>query len=278
MAGFVVLLLCLFWLLPGVGLYAAETAPTRVVSINLCTDQLLLMLAPPGQIAAVSHLARDPESSFMAMQAAAYPINHARLEELLALQPDLVLAGAYAEPQLLRSLKRLGIRVEQFPLTSTLTGIEADIRRLAELLGQTERGEGLIGEMQAELARIRTAPDREHWPKALFYQPRGYTSGSQTLQDEALRLAGWRNLAAEVGIRGYAPIDLETLLLARPDRLFTSGHTVSAYSRARQQLHHPALRRLMQDPPPVEIPFKYWFCAGPMIADAVRLLAAAHEH
>jgi len=268
----------LFLLILCCPLQAAGAPPGRVVSVNLCTDQLLLMLAQPKQIASVSHLAVDPQSSFMAQQASAYPLNHARLEELLAAKPDLVLAGAYTEPRLLRALERFGIPVASFPLTSTLDGILADVRRLASLLGRSERGEALIREMQAKLERIRTDPDPKLWPRALFYQPRGYTSGSRTLQDQALRLAGWRNLAAELGIRGYSPIDLETLLLAEPDRLFTSGHTLSAYSRARQQLRHPALRGLLRDRPMVEIPYRYWFCAGPMLADAVSLLAAAHEH
>ncbi|MGD8931066.1 MAG: ABC transporter substrate-binding protein [Chromatiales bacterium] len=271
----IVKIFCL--LLLSAAIDAAELPPKRVVSINLCTDQLLLLLSDPDQIASVSHLAQDPESSFMAEQASAYPLNHVRLEELLALKPDLVLAGAYTEPRLLRSLERFALRVEQFPLTSSLAGIRADIRRMAALLGQAERGEALIRQMQAKLARIHIDPDPMHRPKALFYQPRGYTSGSQTLQDEALRLAGWRNLAAEAGIRGYAPIDLEALLLAGPDQMFTSGHSVHSYSRAQQQLHHPALRRLLQHRPLREIPFKYWFCAGPMFADAVSLLAAAHE-
>ena len=30
---------------------AAEAAPARVASLNLCTDELLLLLAAPGQIA-----------------------------------------------------------------------------------------------------------------------------------------------------------------------------------------------------------------------------------
>jgi iron complex transport system substrate-binding protein len=270
------LLLGLLWLFSGT--LPAKEGPSRIVSINLCTDQLLVMLAEPGQIASISHLARDPESSFVAAQAGNYPSNHARLEELLVLKPGLVLAGVYTEPRLLQSLRRFGITVEQFPLTSTLTGIEADIRRMAGLLGQPERGERIILEMQAKLARIETGSDRNDWPKALFYQPRGYTSGSHTLQDEALRLAGWRNLAAEAGIEGYAPIDMETLLLAEPDQLFSSGHTASAYSRAQQQLHHPALRQLLNKRPMVEIPFKYWFCAGPMIAEAIATLHAAHGH
>jgi iron complex transport system substrate-binding protein len=174
-------------------------------------------------------------------------------------------------------LHRFSIRVEQFPLSTTLSGIEKDIRHLAKLLGQVDKGELIIEEMQTKLARIQSTHDRKHWPKALFYQPRGYTSGSQTLQDEALQLAGWRNLAAEAGVQGYAPIDLETLLLAEPVQLFSSGHTVSAYSRAQQQLHHPALQQLLQARQMVEIPFKYWLCAGPMIADAIAILAAARD-
>lgn len=269
------------WLLSTLLLFASvslakDSMPTRVVSINLCTDQLAVMLADPGQIASLSYLARDPESSFVAREARAFPFNHARSEELIKLEPDLVLAGSYSDPRLLRVLREFAIPVHQFPLTYSLSGIEADIRRMAELLGQKTRGEQLIKTMQTRLERIAQKSQTTPPPKALFYQPRGFTSGSQTLQDEALRLAGWRNLAAETGIEGYAQIDLESMLLAEPDRLFTSGHSAKAYSRAQQQLRHPALKLILRGSPPQEIPFKYWFCAGPMIADAVELLWTAH--
>ena len=46
----------------------AGAAPLRVVSINLCTDQLAMLLAAPGQLVSVTHLARDPEASVMALQ------------------------------------------------------------------------------------------------------------------------------------------------------------------------------------------------------------------
>lgn len=256
---------------------AAETPPTRVVSINLCTDQLLLMLADPAQIASISYLARDPKSSFVADQAVGYPMNHARLEELISLRPDLVLAGAYTDPRLLKQIKKFGMRVEQFPLTHSIDGIKLDIRRMAELLGRPQQGGALIDSMQAKLAQVQVEPDHDQPPKALFYQPRGYTSGRNTLQDEALRAAGWRNIAAELGIQGYAPIDLEALLLAGPEQLFTSRHTSGAQSRAQQQLRHPALGRLLKNRPIREIPFKYWICAGPMIADAILKLRSAHD-
>jgi iron complex transport system substrate-binding protein len=250
--------------------------PARVVSINLCTDQLLVMLAAPEQIASLSYLAADPDSSFVADRAGRYPLNHARLEELIALNPDLVVVGTPANPRLLAQLEQLGLSVEQFPLTHSIAGIEQDIRRLARLLQQETAGEALIERMTTNLPAPDSSPETSA-PKAIFYQPRGYTSGTGTLQDEALRLAGWRNLAAELGVEGYAQIDLERLLLSSPERIFTSSHHRGTGSRAEAQLDHPALRRMMQGRPLVEIPYKYWLCAGPMITDAVALLLEAHE-
>ena len=68
--------------------------PRRVVSINLCTDQLAMMMAGPGQLVSVSHLAGDPTYSTMPEAAAAYPANRGLAEEVYLLKPDLVLAGA----------------------------------------------------------------------------------------------------------------------------------------------------------------------------------------
>ena len=55
--------------------------PARVVSINLCSDQLLLLLARPEQIASVSRLALEPNSSYMAGEATRFTVNDAKLEQ-----------------------------------------------------------------------------------------------------------------------------------------------------------------------------------------------------
>src|SRR5262249_13748342 len=47
--------------------------PRRVVSQTLGTDELLLVLADPGQIVALSHLATDPKFSPVVKEASAYP-------------------------------------------------------------------------------------------------------------------------------------------------------------------------------------------------------------
>lgn len=254
---------------------SAGAAPSRIVSINLCTDQLLLMLARPDQIASISYLALEPFSSFMARKAAEFPVNHVDTEELLMLKPDLILAGSFSDRSVVSLLQRLGYPVELFKTTESLEDIRDNINRMARLVGNPSKAELLISEMDRRIEAVRV---KQHGPrpKALFYQPRGYTSGKGTLQDLALNLAGWRNISAELGIQGYGSIDLEPLILAKPDRIFTSSYAPGTRSLAQQRLRHPALLRMMDGERPREIAYKYWICGGPMIAEAIEQLDAAH--
>lgn len=249
--------------------------PARVVSINLCSDQLLLLLARPEQIASVSRLALEPNSSYMAGEAARFSVNDAKLEQLLLLEPDLVLAEGYTPYPFVRLLEHFGLRVEIVPNSFDLKGIRRNIRLVAGLLGTQAKGESLISDMDLRIQQIanRLPPAR---PKAVFYQPRGYTSGRDTLQDTALSHAGWRNLSKELGVKGYGNIELESLLLAGPDQLFTSAYAPGTHSVAQRGLSHPALNRITGDRPMIEIPYRYWICGGPMIADAIEMLADSH--
>ncbi|MES9991763.1 MAG: ABC transporter substrate-binding protein [Candidatus Thiodiazotropha sp.] len=257
------------------GMAVAAGPPQRVVSVNLCSDQLLLMLADPEQVASVSYLSQDPDSSFVADQASRYPLNHARAEEIIRLQPDLVLVTPHDNPRLRTTLKQLGYPLHQLTLGNQVEDIYQEIRQLAARLGQVSRAESLIKAMQQRLQSGEA--NNTHPPGALFLQPRGYTSGADTLQDQALRLAGWNNLASQHGVKGYSPVPLEKILHWQPETLFTSTFSESGDSLAQRQLRHPALKRLLAQKPMVEIPFKYWICPGPMLADAVALLREARE-
>lgn len=253
---------------------AAKTQ--RIASINLCTDQLLLMLVAPERIVSISALSLNPHSSYMSDAAAQHQINHGKTEELLPLKPDLVLASGFAARPTVELMRRLGYQVEVLPMATNIAGIRDNINRLAALVGEQEKGEQLIQQMDMRIRDVVSSLSGAS-PKAIFYQPRGYTSGKNTLQDEALRLAGWKNVAAEIGITGYSSIGLEQLLMAQPEQIFTSSYAPGTSSLAQRQLQHPVVRRLTRERPMVEIDYRLWICDGPMIADAVEALASAHR-
>lgn len=157
----------------GLGLPAEAAPPQRVVSINLCTDQLAMLLAAPGQLVSVSYLARDPQSSAMADEAEDYPINHGLAEEIYRLRPDAVLAGAYTAPTTLSMLRRLGVPVVQFPLEADFDGIRANILRMGAVLGREAPAEALAARFDSDLATLLDQPSCR--PSAALYYADGYT-------------------------------------------------------------------------------------------------------
>ncbi len=134
---------------------AAASMPQRVVSMNLCTDQMAMLIAAPGQLYSVSFLAADPISSVLAPQAGRYAVNHGQAEEIFLMQPDLVLAGTYTTGATVDLLRRLGIRVEQFAPENSFDDIRASLRRMGDVLGQPQRAEELVADLDRRLAAVK---------------------------------------------------------------------------------------------------------------------------
>ncbi|WP_176038090.1 ABC transporter substrate-binding protein [Brucella tritici] len=249
----------------------AGDIPHHVVSINVCTDQLALLLANEGQLQSVSYLSQDPELSVMAARAREFPVNHAQAEEVFLMKPDLVLAGTFSSRATVELLRRLGVRVEEFAPARSFGDIEDHLHRMGELLGRQAEASREIDEMKIALAAIQPPVRRK--TVALYYA-NSYTSGRGTLVDEAVRLAGLDNLAEKAGISGSAPLPLEKLLLEKPDILVRSSRD-RAPALAFENFEHPALRALEKQARAVTIADNLTVCGGPFSVEAVAELAEA---
>ncbi|MCB5410650.1 ABC transporter substrate-binding protein [Pseudogemmobacter faecipullorum] len=247
--------------------------PARVVSVNLCTDQLAMLLAAPGQLISVSMLARDPLVSSMAAEAAEYPANYGSAEQVFLLQPDLVLAGTYGAAASTALLRGLGVEVVQVAPVNSLDGISTQIRAVASALGRAAAGEALVAEFEAGLARSRSplAPR----PAALYYA-NGYTTGQGTLADELLRAGGFSNIGAAAGITGGGTLPLERLIMAAPEVIVTSTPYPGA-SRSEEILSHPALLALRARAGVVATTDADWVCGTPHLLRALRALRDARD-
>ncbi|MBV9053793.1 MAG: ABC transporter substrate-binding protein [Hyphomicrobiales bacterium] len=251
--------------------HADEVRPQRVVSLNMCTDELLLRLADPGQIASVSWLSQDPRNANLPDEAKLHPANHGLAEEVLSYDPDLVLAGAFTTRTTVALLKRTGMRVIEVGVPRSFAETRQNIRDIARALGQQSKGEALIREMDERLEQL-AAQVAGPPLKAIVLRPNGFTVGRGSLIDEILKRAGLDNLAARLEIDNYLQIPLEAVVLQKTEILILNGDSESAPSLATQALHHPIVTALAEKLRLFDMPSRLWTCAGPSIVDAVQLL------
>jgi iron complex transport system substrate-binding protein len=223
-------------------------APKRIVSINLCFDALLIKLVEAERIKSLYYLSADPQFSSVSEQAKHFHLHHGLAEEIVPLNPDLVLAGDFTSADVKTILKQLGFRVEVLSLPRTLDDISAHIRQFGLLTHAEVAAEKMAQTLEQKLAQQdaarneATGKDATPIP-AFWYSSNGVVVGSDTLENELMTRAGFHNLALDKNISGFKQIDLETLILAHPRVLIVEASDVQAFSLAQEYLQHPALRK-----------------------------------
>jgi iron complex transport system substrate-binding protein len=260
-------------LVPGLAPAAETPAPRRIVSINLCADELLVALADPGQIASLSVYATDPDLSTIVAEAEAFPHRAATAESVVAFAPDLVLAGRFTKRDTRDMLTRLGYKLELLDTPRSIADSEKQIRSVAALLGHAERGDKLIADIEAAKARAADAALPGH-PTAANYQRRGYMAGSDTLMSELLAIGGFADaggaLAGKTG--GFVP--LEKVVAHPPDYIVVASDDTTPRDEGSALLSHPALAGLYPLSRRIVLPPKLTVCGGPSLPEALDRVAA----
>ena len=251
---------------------AAAAAPQRIVSLNLCTDGLLLALVPPERIAALTRQSVNPLMSPVVEVARDLPRVNRTAEQVLAYAPDLVVAHSYSAGLTKSMLRRVGVPVHEVGVANSFDGLYEEIRLLGEALGEAAAAERLVATIAADLAAV-SRPVGTDAKTALSFGPRGGTSGKGSLIDEVITKAGYRNLAAELGFGHWGTLPLEAVLRARPDVIVIEGHGDAKGGVGRDLVRHPALAALPA--PRVVLPGPTTTCMGPATVGAVARLAAA---
>lgn len=250
----------------------AQTPPRRIVSFNLCADQLLLALADPDQIAGLSPYAANAALSVMTKQGANYPRLNWDSESVINLAPDLVLAGPSDRPTR-AILDASGLRVVEVKLVSDLATARQQAREIGALVGHPERGETLaraLEQAEAKLAAAAVSPPMT----ALVVQRGGYGEGPMSLVAGMLRVAGLRPPSnSPAGFGGF--VSLERLLVDGPDVLVLQDPPRAATDQGALFITHPALLARYGPTRRIELPARLTLCGGPPLLQGLDALTSA---
>lgn len=244
----------------------------RVASINMCTDQLLVAIADPDQIVGLGPYARDAVRAWAADRAQNLPVFSGFADELLVARPDIVLGGRFSRRATMEILQAQGFRIESFDPAVTFDEVRDQIRRVGALTGHPDRAEAHVAALDAAIAETRAA-FTETGLRVLSLQRRGWAAGRNSLITELLALVGADNAAVELGLRHGAQIGLEQVVKLRPDALLVSSSAANAEDQGRALLLHPAIAALYPPERRLVLPERLTVCGGPMLADALRVLA-----
>ena len=258
------------WVLAG----SAPAPVGRVVSLNPCLDAMLLAVADPGQIAALSHYSRDLQSSSAGPAAARFPFAYESAEAVMAFAPDLVLASRQGSLPTRTALQRLGVPLLLFATPDTMEESLQQMLRIAAAVGRRARGEAGVAAIQLAIAQSAPPPGGRRI-RARLFQRDGFTTGPHTLMDELMTATGFENAAVAYGLTRSGNLPLERLLADPPEVLLQGERTPGAPGWGERVMRHPALARVAGRMRVVSFPERLMYCGGPNLARSAPLLAKA---
>lgn len=259
-------ILPLLLLLVGCAPPAGSERRGGIVSLNPCADQLLVELAPPGRIAAISHYSHDPGATSLPLTVARrFPATAGTAEEVLALHPDLVLASSFTPAATREAFRRAGLNTLYLNSPVSLDDSKVQIAEVARAVGGEAKGAAMIARIDAAVATTRwtgrPAP-------ALLYISGDMVNGSGTLLDAMMRIAGFRNVAADLGLAYTGSLPLEALVQRPPELILAPDDKGRGVAMRRRLLATTHAR-------PREAVFSSALinCGGPTIPSALDRMA-----
>jgi len=245
---------------------------SRILSLNMCTDQLLVDLVPRSRIVGLSPYARDAQHSWARDRIDPALVMSGTAEEALRLRPDLVVMGLYDKPATRALVETHGLRVADFDDVKTIAEARAQIHRFGVLTNSEVAAAARIAEIDAALAELRGAA-RGRALSVLPYARRGWVSGRDTLMSDLLREAGLFSAASALGIGYGGFVRLEQVVALKPDAMLLAEEPGKAEDQGVAMLAHPVLDRLFPPERRLIVPERFTVCGGAMLAEAMRQLA-----
>lgn len=237
----------------------AASAAVRIASLNLCTDEYLLLAARRQQIASVSRLAADRDDSPLWRVASGLHINRGRLEDVIAQRPTVLLTMGGSGRATRQLAQRLGMTVIDLPYPQTIDDVGSNLARVAKLTGRSDA----VVRWNRRMRQLRFAPNQPR--DAIYLGQGGVSVGTQSLAAQWMALTGLRQQEIPGG-----RVTAEQLLVRSPAVLLRSVYRRAQFSRGQQWLDQPWVQRSTARF--VDTDGRPWTCGGPLMPYEIERL------
>jgi iron complex transport system substrate-binding protein len=184
--------------------------PQRVVTLNPSAAQTMWEIGAWDKVVGATKHAANLEG-FADVENISATGETISSEIVVGLDPDLAIAPNVVEPDTVEALREAGVTVYHFREATSISDVKDKTRLVGRLVGACEGAADTVAWMDERLAVVDEATAGPERPSAM-YVFFGYTAGQDTFIDEMIRRSGADNLAADVGIQGYKPVNEEILV------------------------------------------------------------------
>jgi iron complex transport system substrate-binding protein len=242
-----------------------------VVSLSPSVTEILYALGADRELVGVTSYCNYPPEALEKTRVGGFSGATVSVETIAALRPDLVIVSGEMHGRVVELLDGLGIpslAVEP----ESFSQVYDTIRLLAALTGHEESSQRVIALMQEKIDRAVSR--RQGEAPAVFWEVWDnplLTAGGPTLINEAIHLAGGRNIFGDLGQR-WPEVSYEEVLRRRPQWIFSSGDRrldAASLSKRPSWSRIPAVEAGRIALINADLINRY----GPRLADAVLLIA-----
>jgi iron complex transport system substrate-binding protein len=210
--------------------------PQRIVSMAPSNTEILFAVGAGKQV-----VGRDSFSDYPAEAKSIQDIGGSmgkyNTEAIVALHPDLVLAGEINTPELVTSLQQLGLTVYYLSNPTTLEAMYANLETVGQLSGHSAEAGALVASLQKRVAAVDARILPLNSRPTVYYELdatdpiKPYTAGPGTFVDLLISRAGGANIGKSLASQ-WAQISLEQLVVDNPTMIVLgdSAYGISADS------------------------------------------------
>jgi len=207
----------------GLGRTLTFTGPAqRVVSLAASNTEILFAVGAGAQLVGRDEASNYPEATTSIPTVGGW--SGFSNEAIVALKPDLVLAGGINPPELVAALEQLGLTVYLLPNPATLEELYTNLETVGKLTGHIAEAAALVESLKGRVAAVDAKVGSIETRPTVFYEfdatdpTKPYTYGPGTFGDLLIQRAGGDNIGAHLNGQ-WVQVSLEQLVIANPDMI-----------------------------------------------------------
>ena len=264
------------WLLVGVASSSGhassadghDTTP-RVISTNVCIDNILINIFGTENVVAVSNLVDDARYSHVRMLDQSIERISFDAETILNLRPSLVLISNFSNHRVVKILKDSGLKIVTVPFATKLSDISQNIQIVGTAIKQQTKAKIAADAIYQHIGE--TMPKTGKF--ALHITSNNYIYGNNSLISDAIRYAGMATQEQDRFANKPGFYNIENIILSKPDYLIVDGSDEINSLKFEHNRYHPALKVAFPPKHRIKIEPKLWSCAHqltPHIIDMIK--------